>query len=286
MGEIRSVAVIGAGTMGRGVAQVCSASGFDTCLYDADNKQVHQAIKLIDENLQLGISKGKLKPEERSIILSRIQPISSLTDLKADLIIEAVVEHLHVKQELFASLERVNSGKAILATNTSSISITKIAEILSDPSRCIGLHFFNPADRMKLVEIISGQQTSHEVRQAIQGFVKAIQKTAVLAKDSPGFIVNRVARPFYAEALKLLNDGAAAVPVIDRLMRASGFKMGPFELMDLIGVDINLSVTTSVFEGMGRPARFTPSPIQQQLVREGRIGKKSGRGFYEYKNKD
>lgn len=286
MERIRTVAVVGAGTMGQGIAQVCAACGFRTLLYDVDARQVQRALKSIDENLQVGISKGKWKPQEMIETLSRIQAASSPEELKADLIIEAAVERLDVKQDLFASLERINEGRAILATNTSSISINAIAGVLRDPSRCIGLHFFNPADRMKLVEIISGQHTASEIRETLQAFAKAIQKTAVRAKDSPGFIVNRVARPYYTESLKLLGDGAAAVPVIDRLLRASGFKMGPFELMDLIGVDINLSVTVSVFEAMGKPTRFTPSPIQQQLVRDGQAGRKSGKGFYDYAGKN
>lgn len=285
MKSIRTVGVIGAGTMGEGIAQVCAVSGFDMLLFDVNPVQVERAIRQIDKNLDALVQKGKLTPEEQVSAKGRIKPAKSLAELRADLIIEAAVERLDVKQALFAELEVVNEGMAVLATNTSSISVSKIAASLKDPSRCIGLHFFNPADRMKLVEIISGDKTSPVVKDQISAFSRAIGKTAVMAKDSPGFIVNRVARHYYVESLKLLSDKASDVAGIDRLLRASGFKMGPFELMDLIGVDTNFSVTTSIYEGFGRAHKFAPSPIQQQLVREGHLGRKSGRGFYTYEEK-
>jgi 3-hydroxybutyryl-CoA dehydrogenase len=205
--------------------------------------------------------------------------------LKADLIIEAAVENLAIKQNLFAELEKLNGPSAILATNTSSISVSAIAAHLQDRSRCIGLHFFNPADRMKLVEIISGKDTNPAMIQVVKDFCVRIGKIAVLAKDSPGFIVNRVARHFYVESLKVLEDKVADVAGIDSLLRSSGFKMGPFELMDLIGVDTNLAVTTSVYEGFNRNPKFKPSRTQQQLVEAGHYGRKSGKGFYEYTGK-
>lgn len=282
MTAVRTVGVVGAGTMGLGIAQVCAANGFTTRLYDIDSQQVDRAVKAIGDSLKVAVNKGKLTPQEKHRILDHIIPVYKLSDLKADLIIEAAVERLDIKKELFSTLETENAGKAILATNTSSLSVSEVAKGLKDPSRCIGLHFFNPADRMKLVEIISGRDTKPDIVSALLDFAKAIQKTAVQAKDSPGFIVNRVARPFYAEALKALGDGTAGIPAIDRLLRASGFRMGPFELMDLIGVDTNLAVTTSVYEGLGRPSKFAPSDIQQQLVRDGFKGRKSGRGFYSY----
>lgn len=282
MTTLHSVGVVGAGTMGQGIALVCASNGLTTFLYDIESTQVDNALKVIGENLRAAVDRGKMTPQEKHRIEERIHPATSLETLKADLIIEAAVERIDIKVELLKKLERINAGKAILATNTSSLSVSQIASRLDDPARCIGLHFFNPADKMKLVEIISGKATSPEIVHALRNFSKVIQKTAVLAKDSPGFIVNRVARPFYAEALKSLADGMAEVAAIDRLMRSCGFRMGPFELMDLIGVDTNLAVTTSVYEGLGRPSKFAPSPIQQQLVDAGHRGRKSGRGFYTY----
>jgi 3-hydroxybutyryl-CoA dehydrogenase len=206
-----------------------------------------------------------------------------LTDLRADIIIEAVIENLEVKQKLFADLERVNSTETIFATNTSSISITQIASVLQDPSRFVGLHFFNPAHLMKLVEVISGKQTHPEIARAMMTFSKSLGKTPVEVKDSPGFIVNRVARHFYVESLKIVEEGVSEVEGIDKLLRSSGFKMGPFELMDLIGIDVNFAVTTSVYEGFNRNPKFKPSAIQREKVERGDLGRKTGRGFYNYK---
>jgi 3-hydroxybutyryl-CoA dehydrogenase len=286
MEGIRTVGVVGAGTMGQGIAQVCAMHGFDTLLFDVNPSQVARALQQVQASLDGLVKKGKMSQEEASQVIGRLHPATTLEQLQVDLIIEAAVERLEVKQELFRKLETVNSGRAILATNTSSISVSRIASSLQDPTSCIGLHFFNPAERMKLVEIIRGEKTSAAVQDLVSRFSAVIGKTAVMAKDSPGFIVNRVARHFYVESLKLLGDKAADVPGIDRLLRASGFKMGPFELMDLIGVDTNLSVTTSIYEGFGRAHKFAPSPIQQQLVLEGYLGRKSGKGFYSYEAKN
>lgn len=282
MESIRTVGVVGAGTMGLGIAQVCAASGYPTKLFDVSPDQVERAIRTINRNLSLLVSKGKLSEPEKLATQNRITAVSALTELTADLVIEAAVEKLEIKQELFRQLEAVTGGKAILATNTSSIPVTRIGEALNDPSLCIGLHFFNPADRMKLVEIISGAATRKDVVERVRDFARLIGKSAVEAKDSPGFIVNRVARHFYVESLYLLQNKAADVPVIDALIRAAGFRMGPFELMDLIGVDTNLSVTTSIYEGFGKAHKFEPNPVQQELVRKGKLGMKSGSGFYTY----
>jgi len=282
MPEIRSVGVVGAGTMGLGIAQVCGLYGFETLLFDISQEQLDRAFHAIDSNLSNNVEKGRLTEKNKTIALSRIQAIGKLSQMKADLIIEAAVEKLEIKKELFTELERINGGDAILASNTSSISIGAIAKALKDPSSCIGLHFFNPADRMKLMEIISGPKTRPALVETLKSFAAAIDKVAVIAKDSPGFIVNRVARHFYVESLKLLEAKAGDVQAIDTLLRSAGFRMGPFELMDLIGVDTNLAVTTSVFEGFGRAHKFAPSRIQQQLVSEGRCGRKTGRGFYDY----
>ncbi len=282
MSPIRSIGVVGAGTMGLGIAQVCGAHGFDVILFDVNPEQVQRALHTIEGSLSMQVAKGKLTPESRMAIMSRIKPATDLSELRVDLVIEAAVERLDVKKELFAKLEQINEGRAILASNTSSISITQIARDLRDPSACIGLHFFNPAERMKLVEIISGEATRPAIREALRSFAQAIGKTSVIAKDSPGFIVNRVARHYYVESLKLLESEAADAQTIDALLRASGFKMGPFELMDLIGVDTNLAVTTSIYEGFGQAHKFLPNRIQQELVKEGHLGRKTGKGFYGY----
>lgn len=282
MGSIRTVGIVGAGTMGLGIAQVCAASGYQTKLFDVNPDQVERALQTIDTNLSFLVSKGKLSEPDKRVIQDRIEAVFSLAALTVDLVIEAAVEKLDIKQELFRQLESITAGTAILATNTSSIPVSRIGETLNDPSACVGLHFFNPADRMKLVEIISGESTREDVLKRVRDFAVAIGKSAVEAKDSPGFIVNRVARHFYVESLYLLQNKAAEMPAIDALIRSAGFRMGPFELMDLIGVDTNLSVTTSIYEGFGKAHKFEPSPIQQELVKEGKLGKKSGSGFYVY----
>ena len=282
MSEICSVGVIGAGTMGLGIVQVCASCGFDTILFDVIPEKVKLALHTIEGSLTMQVAKGKLTPEAKGIIMRRIKPVADLSELRVDLVIEAAVERLDVKRELFAKLEKINEGRTILASNTSSISITQIALELHDPSICIGLHFFNPAERMKLVEIISGEATRPAIRDVMRSFALAIGKTSVIAKDSPGFIVNRVARHYYVESLKLLEDKAADVETIDALLRSSGLKLGPFELMDLIGVDTNLAVTTSIYEGFGMAHKFLPNRIQQQVVNAGHLGRKTGKGFYEY----
>jgi 3-hydroxybutyryl-CoA dehydrogenase len=209
-------------------------------------------------------------------------PCHALPDAKADMVMEAVVENLEVKQRLFQDLEKINSGKAILATNTSSLSVTRIASVLKDPRRCVGLHFFNPAYQMKLVEVIAGTATSPELVDLIKEFSKKIGKVPVLVKDSPGFIVNRVARHYYLESLKALEEKVSDVPGIDRLLRSAGFKMGPFELMDLIGLDTNFLVTSSMYNAFFQDAKFRPSRIQQEKIDAGHLGRKTGKGFYEY----
>ena len=280
--RVHTVAVVGAGTMGLGIAQVCATFGYNTLIYDVREEQVLLALKTIEKNLTWLVEKEKLSSEQRIEILSRIKPVFQLSAVKADIVIEAAIEKLEVKRQLFSELEKINGVGTILASNTSSISITKIAEGLKRPANCIGLHFFNPADRMKLVEIISGAATDPRVVDAMKEFSSQIGKTAVLAKDSPGFIVNRVARHFYIESIRHLEENIAGVETIDALLRSSGFKMGPFELMDLIGVDTNLAVTKSVYEGFQQDPKFMPSRTQQQLVDRGDLGRKAGRGFYDY----
>ncbi len=282
MKEIKTVGVIGAGTMGLGIAQVAAMAGYKTILFDVNHHAVTDAFKIIASNLTKGIEKGKLDEETKQKALGNLTTVESLDELKADLIIEAIVEKLEVKQQVFAQLEKVNSEHTILATNTSSIPVTQIAALLKRPQQVIGLHFFNPAHIMKLVEVISGASTSKSVVKQVTAFAKNIGKIAVMAADSPGFIVNRVARHFYVEGLKTLEEGVSNVEGIDKLMEASGFKMGPFKLMDLIGVDTNFSVTTSMFNAFHQDPKFRPNRIQQQKVDAGHWGRKSGKGFYEY----
>jgi 3-hydroxybutyryl-CoA dehydrogenase len=282
MKEIKTVGIVGAGTMGQGIAISCALSGYVTLLFDISAGSSERALHSIQQSIEQSVVKGKLTKEAGVEGLSRVKIITSLADLKADLIIEAVVENLEVKQRLFADLEKVNSNTTVLATNTSSISITQIATVLQHPSRFVGLHFFNPAHVMKLVEVISGAITDHEIALAMMTFSKSLGKTPVEVKDSPGFIVNRVARHFYVESLKLLEEKVTDEAGIDKLLRSSGFKMGPFELMDLIGIDVNLAVTTSVYEGFNRNPKFKPSEIQKRKVDQGFLGRKTGKGFYDY----
>lgn len=280
--EVKKVAVVGAGTMGLGIAQVFAQHGFDTLIFDVKPEFVRQAISAIEKNLQYLVGKNKISTVQKNQTLSRIKTAEQLTEVKADLIIEAIVEKLEVKQKLFQELESINSSKSILATNTSSLSVSKISQILKNPGRCVGLHFFNPAPAMKLVEIISGKETRIELVEAMKALVLQLDKIPVITKDSPGFIVNRVARHFYLESLKLLEENKADVKEIDKLLRASGFKLGPFELMDLIGIDTNFAVTVSVYNGFHQAVKFKPNKIQEQKVNAGHLGRKSGKGFYEY----
>ncbi|MBX2967745.1 MAG: 3-hydroxybutyryl-CoA dehydrogenase [Cyclobacteriaceae bacterium] len=283
--NIKTIGIAGAGTMGQGIAQVCTTAGYQVVLYDVAETQLGQAKNLIQKSLQVAVEKGKLKADESDQVLSRIQFQSDVNQLKADLIIEAALEKLDIKKELFTRLEAINSESCILTTNTSSIPVTQIASALKHPQRFAGLHFFNPAPIMKLVEIISGVNTNAETIDTLKVLCEKLGKTGVLAKDSPGFIVNRVARHYYVEALKLLEENVTDILTIDALMKTSGFKMGPFELMDLIGVDTNFSVTTSIYHAFHQDGKFRPSLIQQQKVDAGHHGRKSGKGFYDYSKK-
>jgi 3-hydroxybutyryl-CoA dehydrogenase len=280
--QIKKVGVVGVGTMGQGIAQACAQSGYTVFLYDVRNDLVEKAIDKIKKSISVAVEKGKLSEAEGEASFSRITHQEQFGSLQCDLIIEAVVENLEVKQKLFGQLEEINSAECILATNTSSISVTQIANKLKNPGHCIGLHFFNPAQLMKLVEIVSGASTDASLIPLLKEFSTRLGKVAVVAKDSPGFIVNRVARHFYVESLKLLEESVAPIEVIDQLMRSTGFKMGPFELIDLIGMDTNFAVTSSVYNGFHQDAKFRPSRIQQQKVDAGKLGRKTGSGFYDY----
>lgn len=282
MSIIKTVGIIGAGTMGSGIAQICALAGYDVILYDNTEDAIERAKTIIEANLIKGIDRGKVTQVEADQAKENITFVHKLEKVRADLIIEAIIEDLMVKQELFAALEKTNEATTILATNTSSIPITKIAAVLQRPEHLVGLHFFNPAHIMKLVEVISGAATARKVVETTRKFAESLGKTVVEAKDSPGFIVNRVARHFYVESLQALESGVADVEAIDRLVEASGFKLGPFKLMDLIGVNTNLSVTQSMYDGFNGEAKFRPNRIQQQKVDAGHWGRKTGRGFYDY----
>jgi 3-hydroxybutyryl-CoA dehydrogenase len=276
------IAVAGAGVMGSGIALCSIQAGYETLLFDLNTQAVEKGKAYIENELNKAVSKGKLAADGVGGMLQKLTCTTHVKDLQADLIIEAVVEKLEVKQSLFAELEAINGPETILATNTSSIPITQIARGLSRPERLVGIHFFNPAHLMKLVEIISGAVTDSQVAQQSFDWAVSLGKKAVYAADAPGFIVNRVARHYYVEGLKVLEEQVASMEAIDRLCEASGFKMGPFRLMDLIGVDTNYSVTSSMYELFGYDAKFRPSRIQKQKVDAGHHGRKSGQGFYTY----
>ena len=282
-GKLARIVVCGAGTMGRGIAQLAAQSGFETVLYDVHEPILESANAAIKENLNSLVTKGKLSEENKNGILHRILFSNRIEDCKADLIIEAIVENLTFKIDLFNRLSLLNSPKTIFATNTSSLSVSLIAEGVAHPERLAGMHFFNPAPVMKLVEVVKGISTSNETIQSVFSIAHELGKTPVLCKDFPGFVVNRVARPFYLESLRLIEEGYSEFSTIDALLESAGFKMGPFKLMDLIGNDINFAVSCSVFEQLGEPPRLKPSRIQEEKVIRGELGRKTGRGYYEYR---
>ena len=282
MRSIQIIAVAGAGTMGSGIAQVFASSGYPVILFDINAPMLDKAKETIHKSLNFLNSKGKLSAQEVQDIVNRITYSNNISDLKADLVIEAIIERLEVKHSFFKEVASNNPSDIILASNTSSIPITQIAAKIPNPERVLGIHFFNPATIMKLVEIISGAHTHPEIAKQCKELLETLGKTCVMAKDAPGFIVNRVARHYYVEGLKTLEENVASFEDIDALMESSGFKMGPFKLMDLIGVDTNFSVTSSIYQLFQQDGKFRPSRIQQQKVDAGLHGRKTGRGFYSY----
>lgn len=274
------ILVVGAGLMGAGIAQVAAQAGHAVQLYDSRAGAAEAAKAKLAQTLDGLVAKGRLTADAAAAALARITPVDA--PAPAELAIEAIVENLDVKRALFAELEALLPPDAVIATNTSSISVTALARGMQKPERLVGMHFFNPVPLMKLVEVVSGLGTSPEVAQAVFDLATRWGKTAVHTRSTPGFIVNRIARPYYAEALMLLQDRAAAPELIDACLRAAGFRMGPCELMDLIGHDTNFAVTNSVFAANFFDRRFTPSLVQQELVDAGFLGRKSGRGFYRY----
>jgi 3-hydroxybutyryl-CoA dehydrogenase len=282
---INYIAVIGTGTMGRGIAACSALNGFKTALYDINPISVSDAINYIKQSIDKLLQKGKISELNKIEAEKNLLSVNNLEDLaECDLIIEAAIENIEIKKEIFAKLDIITSKKTILATNTSSFSITSISSSLTnDKSRVIGMHFFNPANIMKLVEVIKGEFTSANTVNEIIEICKKLGKTPVVCNDTPAFIVNRIARPFYGEALKIMSEDNLTAEQIDSIMKLEGgFSMGPFELMDLIGIDVNLSVTKSVYEAFFYDPKYKPSIIQQKMVDSGLLGRKTGQGFYKY----
>ena len=279
---IQTICVCGAGTMGNGIAQTAAQAGFHTILYELNEAVLSKAKENIEKNLQLLAEKKKIAEGEKEKIIQRISFTRDIHYCLADIIIEAIIEKTEAKIALFNQLAEINHSDTLFATNTSSLPVTAIAEKVMNPRRVIGMHFFNPAPLMKLVEVVTTKYTAKEVTEAVAALAAEMGKTAVVCNDSPGFIVNRVARPFYIESLRLAEENISSFETIDTLLEATGFKMGPFKLMDLIGNDINYAVSTSVYEQLNKPDRLKPSFIQQQKVDNGELGKKAGKGYYNY----
>lgn len=280
------IGVAGAGTMGSGIAQIAATYGHPIYLFDAYKDQLKRSEEGLLKILNRQVSKNRMTQKEMDNILHRIHFVDHINDFsECSLVFEAIIEDLQAKKDQFARIEGIVPKSAILATNTSALSIAAISSALKKPNRFIGVHFFNPAPVMKLVEIIPGISTSQKITDKVQSLIKSWQKVTVLAKDTPGFIVNRVARPFYGESLRIYEEGIADVATIDwALKELGGFRMGPFELMDLVGNDVNYAVTETIFKEFYYDPRFKPSFTQKRLVESGRLGKKTGLGFYNYRD--
>lgn len=282
----KNVGIAGAGTMGTGIAQVAAAAGFTVFLFDPFPEQLIKAETSLRSVMERLTEKGRLSKTEADQLINRIHFVDHLSDFSdCSFVIEAIIEDLRTKKDQLARIEAIISSRAVLATNTSSLSIASLSSALKKPERFLGVHFFNPAPLMKLTEIIPGLLTRPETTKRARDLVESWNKTTVIAKDTPGFIVNRVARPFYGEALRILDEGIASAATIDRVMKGlGGFKMGPFELMDLIGNDVNYAVTETIFREFYYDPRYKPSFTQKRLVEAGLLGWKSGAGFYRYAN--
>ena len=282
------VSVIGAGTMGAGIAQIAATKGHEVCLYDSFDGAVETAENKLKKILNRLVEKERISKQENEEILNRINFSNSLENIKgSELVIEAIIENLDIKQKVFSEIESLVDNNCIIASNTSSLSIASIASSCKKAERVVGIHFFNPAPLMPLVEIITAVQTSDETLNTAKSIIDAWEKVTVITKDTPGFIVNRVARPFYGEAIRIYEEGVADFPTIDWAMREiGGFRMGPFELMDYIGNDINYSVTETVFAAFYFDQRYKPSFTQKRMMEAGYLGRKSGRGYYDYSSEN
>jgi 3-hydroxybutyryl-CoA dehydrogenase len=278
----KTICICGAGTMGSGIAQVVAQSGFHSILFDVNESILANAQISIQKNLQYLVEKNKISPKEKEEILSRIKFTGDIRNCTAFVIIEAIIEKEEAKVSLFNELAKYNNEEVIFATNTSSLSVSSIQEKIIFPGRVVGMHFFNPAYIMKLVEVVKGRQTKDDAAETIFDIGKQMGKIPVMCKDAPGFIVNRVARHYYLESLKIMEDEIASYEDMDEILEGSGFKMGPFRLMDLIGMDVNLAVTKSMYDAYDKASRFKPSPIQLEKVKNNELGKKTGKGFYNY----
>ena len=280
------VGVVGAGTMGAGIAQVCLQAGHEVLLHDVDHAAIERGRARIADGLEKLVKKGRLAAGQKTAMLASLRDAHSLEGLahEADVVIEAALEDIDLKRTIFRALGASARPDAVLATNTSALSVSEIGQSSGVPNRVVGLHFFNPAPLMPLVEVVVGRQTDPAVVDQATDFATALGKEAVACADSPGFIVNRVNRPFTLEALRMLDDGEAGVEQIDKAIQSAGYPMGPFAFMDLVGIDVNLAAATAVWQGFDEAVRFEPSRIQSELVAAGDLGRKTSRGFYVYQD--
>ncbi len=280
------VGVIGTGTMGAGIAQVCLQAGHEVVLHDVDHAAIERGRSRIADGLEKLVAKGRLTADQRSQMLASLRDAHSLEGLaqESDVVIEAALEDIDLKNTIFRALGAAARPDAILATNTSALSVSEIANSSGRPRQVLGLHFFNPAPVMPLVEVVIGQQSDSKIVELATSFAAGLGKTPIACADSPGFIVNRVNRPFTLEALRMLDAGEADAEQIDLAVRSAGYPMGPFAFMDLVGIDVNLAAATAVWQGFDEAVRFAPSQIQRDMVAAGDLGRKTGRGFYLYED--
>jgi 3-hydroxybutyryl-CoA dehydrogenase len=279
---VKSILVIGAGTMGRGISKLFILKGYAVALYDSAAGAAEGAKAKIRDEFYRSAEKAQMLKIDADQMLGNLAIVTDLKGLQPYLAIEAVIEDFAAKVSVLKQMQLALPGTTIFASNTSSLSVSSLAGTLEDPGRFLGLHFFNPAPIMSLIEIIPGTRTEPDIIEAVKSEVSALGKTGIVVRDSPGFVVNRVARPFYLESLRLAEEGVSAFEPTDKLCRSAGFKMGPFELMDLIGIDINYSVSHSIFNSFHQEPRFRPSVLQKQKVEAGELGRKSGKGFYRH----